>query len=294
VLVYHHVREPGRSAPSLTVRPERFAEQMTLLRETRVLIGLDDLLAQLRHGRAPRGARVLLTLDDAALDTYDTALPILNDLGIPATVFVPTGCIGRGAFWWNRTYLLSERARARGLNLSAFLDAAGVPEPTGGWGNNALRSALRGLADRERDELLAAAQEWLGTDCGDAAGAMNWDQLAHMSADGLITVGGHSVSHAVLAGLEETRLAFEVTGSREALAGLRSFRPVFAYPYGDVSAVDSAAVRAVHQANFEAAFTTTESAITGDEAPLLLGRYCVADLESVEFSQKIDDILSSN
>jgi peptidoglycan/xylan/chitin deacetylase (PgdA/CDA1 family) len=226
VLVYHHVREPGLSAPWLTVTPERFTEQMTFLHEAGLLIGLDGLLAQLRHGRAPRGGRVLVTFDDAAADTYTTAWPILRRLGIPATVFVPTGLLGRGAYWWNRLYRLREDARAGGLNLSRFLADAGVDEPPGGWRGDDLWRPLRHLADRRREELLAAAAGWVGTPMNAAvAGAMSAEQLAEMGRGGLITLGAHTVSHPVLAGLDPTRVAFEVAGQGRPWPATRHFAP---------------------------------------------------------------------
>jgi peptidoglycan/xylan/chitin deacetylase (PgdA/CDA1 family) len=293
VLAYHHVGAPGPMPPGLTVTPEQFKEQMGFLAASGLLIGLDGLLTELRQGRVPRGGRVVVTFDDAALDTYAVAWPVLRRLKIPATLFVPAGLLGKGPFWWNRLYRLTADARARGRDLGAFLAGAGVPEPDGGWRNDVLWRALRVLPDKRREDVLEAAGQWLGTDLAAAAGPMTAEQLAQMDDDPLITIGAHTFSHPLLAGLETTRLTFEVAGSREALAGHKSFRPVFAYPYGDTAAVDAAAVRAVHEAGFEAAFTTVEGTLTGAEAPLLLGRLCVDGVGLTDFPYVIDHFLGA-
>jgi hypothetical protein len=57
--------------------------------------------------------------------------------------------------------------------------------------------------------------------------------------------------------------------------------------------VDAAAVQAVHEARFEAAFTTVEAPLTGAEAPLLLGRLCVDDIGLGDFPCVIDHLLGA-
>jgi peptidoglycan/xylan/chitin deacetylase (PgdA/CDA1 family) len=293
VLAYHHVGAPGPMPPGLTMTPEQFEEQMAFVADSGLVIGLDGLLAELRQGRVPRGGRVLITFDDAALDTYTLAWPVLRRLKLPATLFVPPGLLGKGPFWWNRLYQVTEAARARGRDLGAFLAGAGVPEPDGDWRTNGLWRVLRALPNKRREDIIDAAAQWLGADLASAAGPMTSEQLAEMDKDPFITIGAHTFSHPLLAGLETTRLTFEAAGSREALAGLKSFRRVFAYPYGDPAAVDAAAVRAVHEAGFEAAFTTVEGTVTGAEAPLLLGRLCVDGVGLSDFPYVIDHFLGS-
>ena len=126
-------------------------------------------------------------------------------------------------------------------------------------------------------------------DEGDALpGAMSWEQIAELDASGLITLGAHTVNHPMLASLADERLKAEVEGSRDALMGFRSFRKVFAYPYGDTPAIGARVEEAVRQAGFEAAFTTSERALTGKEAPMALGRVCVDEMSIEEFRWAID------
>jgi peptidoglycan/xylan/chitin deacetylase (PgdA/CDA1 family) len=266
---------------------------MAYLAAGHLAVDLDALLAELRQGRVPRGGRVLVTLDDGARDACTTAWPILRHFGIPATVFVPAGLVGQGPFWWNRLYRLAEVAKTRGLDLEGFLAHAGAPLPRSGMRERSLWNSLRQVEGRPRDDLLAAAAEWLGEDGGEAAGPMSRKHLEAMDGDSLITIGAQSFSHTVLAGLDAKRLALEVAGSREELEGLLSFRAVFAYPCGDGPVVDAAAVRAVHEGGFEAAFTTAQGSLTGAEAPLLLGRLAAEGLGADDFPHVIDHLLGA-
>jgi peptidoglycan/xylan/chitin deacetylase (PgdA/CDA1 family) len=42
---------------------------------------------------------VLVTFDDAYVDTYEIAAPVLRDLKVPAAVFVPTAFVGKTSSW---------------------------------------------------------------------------------------------------------------------------------------------------------------------------------------------------
>ncbi|WP_433195852.1 polysaccharide deacetylase family protein [Nocardia sp. CA-107356] len=76
----------------MAVPTARFREQMQLLAEGayRVLTE-DDLHAFLDHGIEPPANGVLITFDDGYANTITTALPILEDLGLPALMAVCGG-----------------------------------------------------------------------------------------------------------------------------------------------------------------------------------------------------------
>ncbi len=99
ILAYHRVaaeRDP------LAVKPDAFRRQMEaiLSHDVRV-VGLDAALTLL--ARPVTEAFICVTFDDGYLDTLETAAPILRDLRIPATVFLPTAMIdGRERYGWYR------------------------------------------------------------------------------------------------------------------------------------------------------------------------------------------------
>jgi peptidoglycan/xylan/chitin deacetylase (PgdA/CDA1 family) len=90
VLCYHALSERWR-AP-LSVTPARFRDQLRLLVD-RGYRGATFL--EVVRGRTP-GKAVAVTFDDAFRSVVQLALPVLADLGLPATVFVPTGFVDEG------------------------------------------------------------------------------------------------------------------------------------------------------------------------------------------------------
>lgn len=63
-------------------------------KETRIL-SVDELYEYLESGSLPCRPCTVITFDDALENVYTTAYPLLKKNGIPATIFVPTGLIGK-------------------------------------------------------------------------------------------------------------------------------------------------------------------------------------------------------
>lgn len=96
VLNYHHVHDGEDSF--LRTRPKLFRTQMEILLEQGYRPIVPDELIALR-GQQVDERLVLVSFDDAYVDFRDCALPILDDLSIPATVFVPVDHIGKSNDW---------------------------------------------------------------------------------------------------------------------------------------------------------------------------------------------------
>lgn len=101
VLMYHHVGPPQPdSEPALFVSADRFAAQLRFMsRRGYVGIRSSDWIAWVRDAKPLPPKPVLLTFDDAIADLHEYAFPLLERYGFPATVFVPTNCIGKGNLW---------------------------------------------------------------------------------------------------------------------------------------------------------------------------------------------------
>ena len=95
ILRYHSVSEfsPESDAyrsPSIAVRPDTFARQMRFVAANYRVVSLTTLVEHLvRHERFPERA-VAITFDDGYQDNHRHALPVLRELGLPATVYVTT------------------------------------------------------------------------------------------------------------------------------------------------------------------------------------------------------------
>jgi peptidoglycan/xylan/chitin deacetylase (PgdA/CDA1 family) len=100
ILFYHRVSD---DRDPLAVSPRRFREQMDFLASAgyRVVDAI-EAAGYLVRGEVPRKT-IGLNFDDGYLDVAENALPVLEEHGFRATVFVATGVIeGTATFGWYR------------------------------------------------------------------------------------------------------------------------------------------------------------------------------------------------
>lgn len=103
VLLYHYVGDnpnpQDHARDTLSVPPQIFGEQLkTLVDNGYTSISLDEL-ADAFEGKATLPPKpVVLTFDDGYLDFYHIAWPIVQSFRMKATVFIPTGLVGGGAY----------------------------------------------------------------------------------------------------------------------------------------------------------------------------------------------------
>ena len=87
ILIYHQVG--SGLAREMEVSEAAFRAQMTHLAEHHDVVSLDEAIERADDS-------VVVTIDDGYRDTYTTALPILEDLGLPFTLYLATESIETG------------------------------------------------------------------------------------------------------------------------------------------------------------------------------------------------------
>ena len=238
--------------------------------------------AKVARALAPRDV-LAITFDDAYRDVWLRVRPILTRLGLPATVFVPTGFIGSPEpLLHDRLYALLVRARAaRGgfpaASLPAHLRlAVERAERTMRAGGRvgavlALDELIASLPAEALRRIAVTLEDRLGgTATLDEGGrVMSAAELWECSEAG-IELGAHTVEHMVLVGEPPSRVRRELLDPRRELEAIAA-RPCtsFAYCNGIWS---PALVEALRAAGYRVAVTTTDRPNRGDADPLLLGR----------------------
>ena len=216
IALHRVVPETERSVlPSnraLEITPEDLRSILRWLREAGVaIVGLDEISDRLRTASA--GHFVCLTFDDGYRDNLTHALPILREFGAPFAVNVTNGFIDRTAsVWW---YFL-ETVVSRGSELQfAWRDQVHrYSTATPGERNRALdemATLIRGLG-MERDELIGTIAEASGADPLESARRLflDWDELAALAGEPLVTIGAHTRRHHSLNRHSEEDIADEV------------------------------------------------------------------------------------
>ena len=127
ILTYHRIATPGLGAgpfydPVISATPESFRAQLEFLASRFHVIGLDQVLKlESETPEAIQDPTVLITFDDGYRDNFESALPILCELGVPATFFIPTGILNEPRLpWWDHIAFTVKRTDVPRLQLDRY------------------------------------------------------------------------------------------------------------------------------------------------------------------------------
>ena len=241
-------------------------------------ITVDELLNRIAAGEPPAGTPAVLTFDDGYRSFLTEVYPILRRHGIPAALFVATGTVGGAGLWTDEVRSAVERAAANGLSLrlcgrEVRLDGrAGCAEAA-----EDLIEELKRLPDAARRRAARRLCADAGPSSALDGGMLSWDELRTLSRDPLLTLGAHTVSHPVLARMEDDQAKREIALSRSELQReLGVSATAFSYPNGASGDFTEAHQRMVADAGFRAAFSTIPGlALPGGDV-CALPRTCLA------------------
>ncbi|MBD0288145.1 MAG: polysaccharide deacetylase family protein, partial [Flavisolibacter sp.] len=100
ILMYHSVDPKGETRNRYCIHPQSFEEQLQYLRDSGYYCAtLNDWSNAATARRPLPGLAVIITFDDAYLDFYHHAWPLLKKYGFTATVFLVADHIGKTASW---------------------------------------------------------------------------------------------------------------------------------------------------------------------------------------------------
>lgn len=265
VLCYHSVGDPGfdyQFDPDvIDVTPELFRKQLMVLRRYFTVIDTGTLRDGLRGAPLPPNP-LIISFDDGYRSCVDTALPILQELGFPATFFVATHYVSeRRLYWWDKIHCVIKRSpRERVcLRVPRALELELSDRDAAARQLLALVKAERGL-DLERflEELIQAA----GVDWSDEIEEgltdqliMRWDDIRTLRDAGM-DIQSHTRNHRVLQTLPSKHLHEDLLGARSDIeAELSQEVRTIAYPVGYSIRNEPEIRRAVQAAGYEVGFT---------------------------------------
>ncbi len=110
VVAYHYIdSETKYKAGIYPTSPERFRNQLQTINKTHKFITEENLVNAIKGKEKLPEKSCLITFDDAVISQYDIALPILEELSVPAVIFVPTAHFSGNSYRVNKIhYLLSQ------------------------------------------------------------------------------------------------------------------------------------------------------------------------------------------
>jgi peptidoglycan/xylan/chitin deacetylase (PgdA/CDA1 family) len=220
------------------------------------IVGIDEACRRASHPRAGRRF-VCLTFDGGYKDVVEHAHSILSRHEVPFTVYLPTAFPdGLGEAWWlaleavianhrRISLMIDEQERhfaigdlAEKVQAHYYLDSwmRTLPPP-------ALSAAINDLCTRYSVDLAAVSR----------AAAMDWDDIARLAANPLVTIGTSTVNDPILANLKDTAALREISDPLH-----------LAYPFGDRGSFNSGHVAMAADAGFASAVTAVPGVVRPD------------------------------
>ena len=261
VLAYHRVLpapDPMREGvPSV----EEFERRMRWVASNFEVMPLGEAVRALRANRLPKRA-LSITFDDGYADNHDLALPVLRQVGLPATFFIATGFLD-GGYMFNDVVIEALRhAQGPHFDLSD-LGYGRLPVTTQNERRQAADAILKQLKYEMPRQRHAVAIE-IGTRAKAVVPSrlMMTNKDVKALYDAGMEIGAHTVTHPILARMSLDRVRQELTDCRRQLEQITG-GPVrlFAYPNGrpgrDYRREHATLAR---ELGFEAAVTTAPGA----------------------------------
>jgi peptidoglycan/xylan/chitin deacetylase (PgdA/CDA1 family) len=213
VLAYHDVED----ALPFRAQMEHLVERYRPVSGGQVARAIGDA-----RGLPP--SSVWVTFDDAHPGVIERGLPVLADLGIPATLFVCPGVVDTDEpYWWQVLDSALERGEAVTVDGVEQRDRGVVTE-------------LKRRPDDERRRVVADMRERLGAD-STSVRQVTSDQL-HRWLDAGMEVGNHTWDHPCLDTCDEGQQERQVRMAHEWLCDLTGTPSrLFAYPNGNLAGV---------------------------------------------------------
>jgi peptidoglycan/xylan/chitin deacetylase (PgdA/CDA1 family) len=203
-----------------------------------------DLLQPENGTRRGRKPYVAITFDDGYADFHRYAFPILQEMGVPATLFVTTGPVERGeGLWWDEISMRIWYQPDRSVSAIAFLKqddplrlAVGKfaqSRELSDW--EAVRRNIRKIPLREREGIRKAIAENVASNRPETPIDMLTVELIREISGAGISVQAHTVSHPYLDELDREELEKELGECKIKLESWTGHKvELLAYPAGRI------------------------------------------------------------
>ena len=311
VLIYHRVADLECDPQLLSVSVENFRKQMQFLKGNYHFHRFEE------HWTPSTRPGVVITFDDGYSDNYLNALPILEDLDIPATFFITSSKIdSKLEFWWDdleRLILMPKilppriELQINGKDYYWILESDDNNEHDDKWTvlSNYMPSSkykiymelhqlLKPLDSKSRDQILShLAIITKQTESGrDDYLPMSHQQLISLSDTNVSTIGAHTRTHPQLSVFSIEEQYAEIKGSKESLEQwLGEPISVFAYPFGSKNDYDKHSISVCRDLNFKKAASNYPGVYHSWTSKFQIPRHIVRNWDTKEFEGQLKDFI---
>ncbi len=322
VLMYHRISEEV-DPYAISVSPRNFKDHIEVIKEFEVC-KLSDISERIPCDIPDKKTRkIVITFDDG----YQDIIPGVRELvkeNIPATIFIPTGFIGK-SFWWDELkdmFLYSDftklevdfgdgekyKFKVKGDISQGFVinpsQKQKIPPGKHTMGKEELFSWLYYKLKYEkaniREKVMSEMKEqikWWRFSHRSSSYVMNEDEIVHLRNIG-VDIGAHTVTHEVLSSLPRVQQEKEIKGSKRELEELINSEVfAFSYPFGFKEDFTKESVEIVKESGFKYACTGIKGqlfcfSLLKDGIRFRIPRFSVLDWDKDTFRKKLWEFFS--
>jgi peptidoglycan/xylan/chitin deacetylase (PgdA/CDA1 family) len=162
----------------------------------------------------------LITFDDGYAGIFKNALPVLQEMGLPSTIFMNMSPVLGGEFWAERVAYLCNKDEG----FQRFLQ-----DQLGSQVSHTILHCTEELVDLYHQET---GIDYLTSLPGYVAKYVSETDLEVSGGDSLVTLGNHSYVHYNVKNLSDEALKEQYEKNANALSKFKQYLPVFAFPFG--------------------------------------------------------------
>jgi peptidoglycan/xylan/chitin deacetylase (PgdA/CDA1 family) len=257
IAMYHRVVEDGRSDPfdfGMSVSKSRFREQVQFLKSLGQVRHIADVARDIVAGQQIREPQVSISFDDGYVDNVAHAAPILREMGVPWTLYLPLEGLEDGAsLWWDRAVDIIRGWPNGTLDLRRF--GIGQLRQQINTSHDAKPEAARTfvnllwlLPTYARREVLATLSSELELSPVGGTRRASISQIQELARAG-VEIGAHSISHPDFRRIPDAELHREIATARVQFQAIVDRKPSgLAFPAGFF---DDRAINIARQAGYD-------------------------------------------
>lgn len=222
------------------IQEDYFRELMTDLKAHGQPLSMDEVLMHFENDKPLPENSFAITFDDGFENNYSVAMPILEELRIPATIYITTGWTeGHGMSWTDRLEYCLENCPEGAVKLPWFQDKVSFSSLAERIQlMNLIRSKVKSDSSLNIEEFVSdifkqCAVEQINGSESYLDKKLSWEQIKEIHNSELFTIGGHTHTHQIMSFLSPEQLESEI---QQCLGLLRENSDVetihFSYPEG--------------------------------------------------------------
>ena len=296
VLLYHRINKLEHDTHMLAVTPENFYQHIKYLKENYNIIPLTEI-----YNKQDK-ISISITFDDGYADNYQNALPVLEELQAPATIFVSSGNLDSNKeFWWDyleRIMLISiPKTLQLQINTSIgkfswnIIDKESIIKA-----HNQLHPIIKKLDSEEREKLLQdiAAQFNINKDSQNINRSLNEQELKKLSQSPYITIGAHTITHTPLSSQAYQKQYHEIKTSKQQLEEYtQKDITTFSYPFGGNPDYTAETIKIVQQIGFTHVASNFPGTVHTWTDKYQIPRHLVRNWDIEEFKHNLQGFLKT-